>query len=383
MYILMIARGYPTDKYKMNGIFEYDQAIALANQGHKVVFAAVDPRSIRRCRHWGYESLKRDGIFLEAINIPLGRGFNRVGDKLLEAGLSILYKKIEKKYGTPEIIHAHFLDFGYIAVKKLKDKKIPIVITEHSSRMNNETISNELYKKGVYAYGNADKVIAVGNTLANRIKSNFNIDVICIPNMVDVNIFQYTESKKSDDFTIISSGGLVEHKNMDKLIEAFHKAFSNNKNTKLIIYGEGPERKKLEKMIDEWRLNEQVKLMGLCDRKEIAKKMQESDCFALVSQGETFGVSYIEALATGLPVIATACGGPEDFVTEDNGLLIPVNDVDSIVNALKEMYRNSKNYNKKEISETTRTKFAANRVAKRLVEVYEDTINTFKEKTEL
>lgn len=382
MYILIIARGYPTNKYKMNGIFEYDQAKALAKQGHKVVFAAVDSRSIRRCRHWGYESLKRDGIFLETMNIPLGRGLNRV-NKPLEISLLALYKKIEKKHGIPEIIHAHFLDFGYITIKVLKDKNIPIVITEHSSKINNEIIGNDLYKMGIYAYSNADKVIAVGNTLAERIKSKFNIDVLCIPNMVDEDIFQYAEYRKFGDFTIISSGALIEHKGMDKLIEAFHKAFSSNKDTKLFIYGEGPEKNKLEKMIDEFGLNEQVKLLGLCDRKEIAKKMQESDCFVLVSKGETFGVAYIEALATGLPVIATACGGPEDFVTEDNGLLIPVNDIDSLVNALKEMYRNSKNYNKKEISEATTNKFSAKRVAERLVEVYQDTINIYSVKTQL
>ena len=46
MFILFISRGYPTDKYKMNGIFEFDQAKALAEAGHKVVFAAVDVRSI-------------------------------------------------------------------------------------------------------------------------------------------------------------------------------------------------------------------------------------------------------------------------------------------------------------------------------------------------
>jgi len=52
MYVLFIARGYPTNKYKTYGIFEFDQAKALAKQGHKVVYAAIDLRSIRRWRKW-------------------------------------------------------------------------------------------------------------------------------------------------------------------------------------------------------------------------------------------------------------------------------------------------------------------------------------------
>ena len=55
MKILFVSRGYPTTKYALNGIFEFDQAKALAARGHEVIFAAVDLRSIRRWRRWGKE----------------------------------------------------------------------------------------------------------------------------------------------------------------------------------------------------------------------------------------------------------------------------------------------------------------------------------------
>ena len=72
MYIMIVARGYPSEKYKMNGIFEFDQAKALAQEGHKVVYAAVDVRSIRRWRKWGIEKKTIYGVELYAINIPGG-----------------------------------------------------------------------------------------------------------------------------------------------------------------------------------------------------------------------------------------------------------------------------------------------------------------------
>ena len=67
MYILIIARGYPTEKYKMNGIFEFDQAKALVQAGHKVIYTAVDVRSIRRCRKWGFESFEKYGVKLKPL----------------------------------------------------------------------------------------------------------------------------------------------------------------------------------------------------------------------------------------------------------------------------------------------------------------------------
>ena len=72
MYTMFVARGYPTEKYKTYGIFEFDQAKALAQNGVKVVYAAIDLRSIRRWRRWGIYIRKIDGVEVYSINIPIG-----------------------------------------------------------------------------------------------------------------------------------------------------------------------------------------------------------------------------------------------------------------------------------------------------------------------
>ena len=69
MKVLIVARGYPTEKYKMNGIFEFDQAKALVQAGHKVIYAAVDVRSIRRWRKWDYKGLYNTCCKVEPISI--------------------------------------------------------------------------------------------------------------------------------------------------------------------------------------------------------------------------------------------------------------------------------------------------------------------------
>lgn len=159
MRVLIVARGYPTKKYKMNGIFEFDQAKALVEAGIDVVYAAVDVRSIRRWRKWGCESFVKEGVQIESINVPCGRIPINILNKVKELSLSRLYKRIVYKYGKPDIIHSHFIGMGYITAKLFNNSDIPLVHTEHYSGMNQEELSVYYKYLGSNTYINMDKVI--------------------------------------------------------------------------------------------------------------------------------------------------------------------------------------------------------------------------------
>ena len=106
-------------------------------------------------------------------------------------------------------------------------------------------------------------------------------------------------------------------------------------------------------------------------RCEIAQRLQEADCFALASVSQTFGVSYLEALSCGVPVIATRCGGPECFVNEHNGIMVEPDNVDDLAKAMQTMYYNISYYNRAEIARKIREDYSAQAVASRLMEQYE------------
>jgi glycosyltransferase involved in cell wall biosynthesis len=376
MRILIISRGFPTEKYSLNGIFEYDQAKALAQAGNEVIFVAIDVRSIRRWRKWGFVNLDKDGVHIEALNIPCGRVPKYILNKFREIALRRLYTKIVKKYGKPDIIHSHFIGVGYTAAKVFSDKGIPLVHTEHYSGMNQVELTNYYHKLGRFTYKKMTKIIAVSEYLKNNIIDKFGVEPTIVPNIVDLNKFNYEITKKDEaKFNFISVGNLSKNKRMDLLVNAFSNAFQNETNINLFIYGEGPERKKLEDLIDELKLTNQVFLMGLKDRKIIAKKMQESHCFVLASKLETFGVVYIEAMATGLPVIATKCGGPEDFVNRDNGILISVNNQRQLSMAMQDMKNNIGIYNNEKISSEIRMKYSPESVASQLTDIYLELLN--------
>lgn len=98
--------------------------------------------------------------------------------------------------------------------------------------------------------------------------------------------------------------------------------------------------------------------------------MTSCDCFVLPSRYETFGVVYIEAMACGKPVIATACGGPDDFVTPDNGLLVPVEEVSALEHAMQHMITSSHQYDSDRIRASVQTRFSSQAVAGQLEQIY-------------
>lgn len=377
MKIFIVAWGYPSQKYVGNGIFQFDQAKALVSRGHEVVFAAIDLRSIRRWRHWGCESLKKDGVHIEAVNIPLGRFPYCILHGLGRLGLSKVYKKSLLKYGKPDVIHAHFTDPAYVAIKALSKYGLPIVMTEHSSGINEDIINRRLKKIAIFVYNRVQALIVVSPTLKQRIEDNFKISSMIIPNIVDLRVFKYQGVRQSpESFMIISVGNLIPLKRMDLLIRAFEIFQNSNENSRLIIFGDGPEKKSLNDLIVELDLDGKVELRGRCSRNEIANSLHQASCFVLASESETFGVAYIEALACGVPVIATKCGGPEGFVHEGNGILVPLDDENAIFEAMKRMNANIDTYDRNKIASEIRDKFSPDAVASQLEEVYAKLINT-------
>lgn len=382
MFILIVANGHPNHKYPGNGVFEFDQARALTETGQKVIFAAVDLRSLRRWRKWGVEHFMRDGVEVYAINIPLGRLPHSVLRCVGRLGLRILYRAIQKGHGAPYIIHAHFLSMAEIALTlKIRLKETKFVMTEHWSLLNGNysTFPNWVKNSANHIYSQYDKVICVSPMLANSVKTLFKIkNIVIVPNMIDP-LFLSGARISHDTFEFIFIGGIDARKCPLECIQAFYDAFhENNFTTKqmqqicLRLIGDGPLFHKCQELISELKLENNVVMMGQMTRDKIAEILSASDCFVLPSKLETFGVVYIEAMACGLPVIATKCGGPEYFVDENNGLLIPTCDTQALSLAFKHMLSHIGKYNSKEIMTFVNTHFSPGVIASQILKAYND-----------
>ena len=156
---------------------------------------------------------------------------------------------------------------------------------------------------------------------------------------------------------------------MDITIRAFAELCKTKEDVKLIIAGDGPQRDALGKLVEDLHLTKRIEFAGKLDRHAIKEVFAKSDCFVLMSRSETFGVVYIEAMASGLPVIATRCGGPESFVNENNGILVDVDSIDQLVEAMKKMMKTK--YDAKELRQFCLDNFAPEVIAKRIARLIE------------
>lgn len=370
MTAFIISRGVPSENYPLYGIFEFDQAKALAENGVDTSMLVIDFRSKSYKRKYGYFLYERDGVKIFELSLPLG--VYRRALPLLQRLLMFLYKKAVKKVGKPDVIHAHFYSIAAIASIIKRKTKIPFVITEHSSKLNKDAnLISDLDKRlAIKAYSDADAVIAVSNALSKNLKNNFDVNSSVIHNIVDISSFQYVKRDNNQQFMFISVGNLLPIKGFDILIKAFAKAFHDDNDVTLSIVGEGEEREYLQSLINKYDVSDKVKLLGQMTRLDLSLLMGEASAFVLASRSETFGVVYIEAMSSGMPVVATCCGGPEDFVNEDNGILVPVDAIDALSEALKTIRLDIDNYDGLKISRECNERFSSQSIANEIERQY-------------
>src|SRR5680860_140687 len=106
-------------------------------------------------------------------------------------------------------------------------------------------------------------------------------------------------------------------------------------------------------------------------RAEVRSAMADSDAFVLSSKYETFGVVLVEALAMGLPLIATQCGGPEDIVTSDTGILVPTEDADALASAMAQICESRTQWPAEKLRADCAARFGPDVVSQRWIGHYE------------
>ena len=388
MYVLLISRGFPSKRNPQWGCFEKDQAIALQASGHKVVMMSIDVRFRLYWRKIGISHIKDKRIdiynFFVFPSVIITYISQRLAFFIHKKLILLLYKKIEKEQGKPDIIYAHYLSSIALSVPIKKNFNIPLVGIEHWSMLNQKQLPHYVYNRGYLAYSMVDRLISVSYSLRNQILLHFNKDSIVIHNMVGEEfVSQKLKSARGNNSLIkyVSVGSLLWVKGFNVLIEAFSKSGLKEKKVTLTIIGDGKERNTLQQQIIDADLTDSIFLAGTKSKLEIIDILNNSDVFVFPSRSENFSVAVIEALSLGLPVVATLCGGIRECVDESNGILVPVEDVDALTNAMQKMYQTFTHYDRKAIAENCQNKFSPSVIAKELTEVFEEVVeNSKKEK---
>lgn len=385
MYILLVSRGIPSTKDPQWGCFEFDQAQALKSLGHKVVILSVDERIRFYRRKLGITHSVIDGIEcynLRFIPKKISNLFGySISSKISRVQYDSLFNHIISKEGLPDIIYSHYLKISYNAVSLKNKYHLPLVAIEHWSEINNEILIPEALKIGNSTYHHVDQLICVSESLKQMVKKHFYQDSIVVHNMIAKSFCNSNfDSITNKKIKFVATGSLIHRKGFDLLPKAFSMLNLPNEQWELTIIGEGKEYENLTQQIHSTSLQNNIHLVGIKTKEQIAEILKNSSIFLLPSRNENFSVAVLEALACGLPVIASICGGIRECINEKNGLLFPVDDVEKLSQSILYAAQHIDKYDRKAIAEDCQARFAPEVIAKQLTQIFEDTIKKHKEK---
>lgn len=343
----ILKTGWPTDVLvnRLVGIRKLIQAGYSALRGYRV--AEEEGLRVVRSSYWkvpGNEKYNIEGWARQTLRT---------------------FRKYEKQFGKPTLILAHSVTWaGYAAYLIKKEFGIPYVIVEHRSffvwsspaaRQMVRPFHIPIFEK---AFLHCEKLVLVSESQRTGIEAlvpvaseRFQV----IPNMIREELFiPPTVPGKQDPFVFLWAGRLEHVKGVDLLLEAAKQLQNRTKQAFMLhLAGKGSLRDALEKKADSLGVSDQVRFLGRLSRNRMLKEFQSASCFVLPSRYEAFGVVLIEAMATGLPVIASRSGGPDTIVNTENGLLIEKDNVEELTRAMLMMMENFSTYSPEEIRKQT------------------------------
>jgi glycosyltransferase involved in cell wall biosynthesis len=195
--------------------------------------------------------------------------------------------------------------------------------------------------------------------------------------MIREDMFLPPESLRETNPFIFFWAGRLEHvKGIDVLLEAADLLKKRvNGGFRLRLAGKGSLSSELELKSERLGLSEEVIFLGRISREEMQNEMRGANCFVLPSRYEAFGAVLIEAMASGLPVIATRSGGPDSIVTSENGLLIDTNDAIQMASAMEQMITNYISYSASNIRSFAIAHYGQTAVMKKYDELFQKILN--------
>jgi glycosyltransferase involved in cell wall biosynthesis len=191
----------------------------------------------------------------------------------------------------------------------------------------------------------SDSVIALSSDIKGRALKHYSpttrIDIIHLgiprPSFIKLsrNHFDFSD----EDFLLVTVGRLVQRKGLKDLIKVLQNL--NKSNIKLIIIGDGPERATLAEMASSLNVSNQVFFLGRVSDEEKFQLLNAADIYVSSSQHEGFGIVFLEAMATELPVVCYDKGGQTDFlIDKKTGFLVKYGDTHLLMERIKELYGN-------------------------------------------
>jgi len=362
MKILVVSPNFPSPALPMRGLASNEQFRLLREAGHEVRAVvpqgwvppgflrsswrrrrAVPPSetdhgveiahprylSLGRLRHLPHSMTLQRRLYWSALQ-PFVDAFAAGGGQIVHAHTSGLPGCMARRTGSAKLVVSMLDDELYDIAPAWPDQRRAIVETLRRA----DTViylSPRLMRLGLEAAGPHRACV--------------------IPLAIDV--YDDLSPRRGTAFTVSTAARLVERKKVHVLIEAFIAFRREVPEARLVVIGEGPERRRLEALAARSGAGEAVCFTGHLAHREVVTRIAESHVFVLASVRESLGTVYFEAMSQGVPVVATAGEGIADFIADGaDGFLVPPDDPDALVRVLRALHGSADLWNR--ISEAGR-----------------------------
>ncbi len=274
----------------------------------------------------------------------------------------------------PDILHTHLRAIRYVLIPARLYKKALHIHTIHSLAKQDTSFSYRGLNKIAFKYLGVIPV-SVSRKVSHTVKELYGVESPTIYNGVPTS--KYPGEREGSTFKgeirILNVGKFKRAKNHLLLVEAFAKAWAEERRLRLMLAGDGSARKKVEARVKQLGLEDRVDFLGW--RSDIPNLLSRCDIFVLSSEWEGFGIALVEAMAGGKPIVATRVGGVPEVVEDgETGFLVPPRDAEALAGAILKLARDENL--RREMGEKgwkrAREKFDISLIAQQYERLYEE-----------
>jgi glycosyltransferase involved in cell wall biosynthesis len=315
--LVVVTPWYPTEENPYHGVFVRDTVAALATTGERPLVIHLQNLPPEDCT----DPVHTRGAIADVLRIPVAVPPHSSRQDMARAQRDALREHAGAELASARAIHAHVgIPAGWAAAQAVDATK-RLVVTEHATYVKKELRTHE----GAQMYGEmlarVTALLTVSEMEARRIRAAF-------PSLGE-RVTTLGNPVRGAGLTLrpqvphlldrwLYVGNLIERKGVVRLVRAFAawRTRHPDRDTHLTLVGSGELEAELRALANELSVADAVSFPGPCAPDELNRVLHDADVLVHLSSFETFGLTVVEAALTGLPVLVTACGGPEETLRE-------------------------------------------------------------------
>ncbi|HXB30365.1 MAG TPA: glycosyltransferase [Puia sp.] len=386
--VLWLTSWYPNETDPFSGDFIKRQAEAVSIYQSLIVLwvGKYAPINFSNRTNYTNSELKTENLKEYILYYPSPGESNNIFSKF--KSLLNYFKKnrefiqqLRKKNELPDLVHVQVaMKAGLIALYMKWKYKIPYVLTEHWSGYFS-VAKDSLFKKSFLTrfltriiLKNATVVLPVSTSLGNQIDQFWaHVPFQKIPNVVDTLLFYPALAKTTHAFRFIHISSLAYPKNPEGIINSFIHMLHLHFDVELVLVG--PLNSSVNKLLSAEVMSAgRIRTTGEISYEEVGKELRNADALIMFSYYENMPCVILEALCTGIPVIASDVGGIREVVNTDNGILVEAGKENQLIEAMKQMISNYKLFEKDLISKQAKEQFSYQIIGKKILQIYNDVL---------